>query len=131
MARLGNREGTDRDAIDLTGKLNVDHITHLLTQVKQHYLRESRDTLLLDQVEMGAGLAMQYSKAIPRSDRQECKCLTPAGSQELITHCIPALMPRIGGWVSDSANLLASQFAAKNYFSGELSGARWAMEQGV
>ncbi|KAJ9110206.1 hypothetical protein QFC20_003058 [Naganishia adeliensis] len=84
-----------------------------MQSILQHYLRESRDTLLLDQVEMGAGLAMQYAKAISRSDRQE------------------TLMPRIGGWVSDSANLLASQFAAKNYFSGELSGARWAMEQGL
>ncbi|KAJ9109753.1 hypothetical protein QFC19_001983 [Naganishia cerealis] len=84
-----------------------------MQSILQRYLRESRDTLLLDHVEMGAGLAMEYSKAIPRSDRQE------------------NLMPRIGGWVSDSANLLASQFAAKNYFSGELSGARWAMEQGL
>lgn len=81
---------------------------------------------------MGAGLAMQYAKAIPRSDRQESK---PTFSfllcQYVEVFSILALMPRIGGWVSDSANLLASQFAAKNYFSGELSGARWAMEQGT
>ncbi|KAJ9109086.1 hypothetical protein QFC21_000414 [Naganishia friedmannii] len=42
-----------------------------MQSILQRYLRESRDTLLLDQVEMGAGLAMEYSKAIPRSDRQE------------------------------------------------------------
>lgn len=39
-------------------------------------------------------------------------------------------MPNIGGWPSDSANLLASQFAAKNFYTGELSGARLVLEQG-
>ncbi len=38
---------------------------------RQYYLRESRDVLLLDSVEMGAGLAMQYAKAISPLDRQE------------------------------------------------------------
>ena len=41
-----------------------------------------------------------------------------------------AIMPRIGGWPSDSSNLVASQFASKNYFLGELSGARHILGQG-
>jgi hypothetical protein len=39
-------------------------------------------------------------------------------------------MPNIGGWQADSSNLLASQFAAKNYYSGELSGARFVLDSG-
>lgn len=38
----------------------------------QRYLSESRDVLLPDSVEMGAGLALHYSKMISSSDRQEC-----------------------------------------------------------
>lgn len=79
----------------------------------QTYLNESRDTLLVDSVEMGAGLALQYSKAISKLDRQE------------------SMMPNIGGWPSDNANLLASQFAVKNYYTGQLSGARHVLEQGL
>ena len=78
----------------------------------QTYLNESRDVLLIDNVEMGAGLALHYSKAISKLDRQE------------------TMMPNIGGWMSDSSNLVASQFAAKNYFHGELSGARHVLGQG-
>lgn len=40
-------------------------------------------------------------------------------------------MPNIGGWPSDSSNLVASQFAAKNYYTGELSGARHILGQGL
>lgn len=40
-------------------------------------------------------------------------------------------MPNIGGWPSDSANRLASQFAAKNYFAGEHSGLRLVLKQGL
>jgi phosphatidylinositol 4-kinase len=40
-------------------------------------------------------------------------------------------MPKIGGWPSDSANRLASQFAAKNYFAGEHSGLRLVLKQGA
>ena len=40
-------------------------------------------------------------------------------------------MPNIGGWPADSSNLVASQFAAKNYFNGELSGARHVLGQGA
>ncbi|ORY33464.1 hypothetical protein BCR39DRAFT_520273 [Naematelia encephala] len=79
----------------------------------QSYLNESRDVLLIDSVEMGAGLALHFSKAIPRVDRQE------------------TLMPNIGGWPSDCSNLVASQFAAKNYHLGELSGARHVLNQGL
>jgi hypothetical protein len=43
----------------------------LNTSTLQKYLRESRDTLLLDNVEMGAGVALRYAKAISRLDRQE------------------------------------------------------------
>jgi phosphatidylinositol 4-kinase len=39
-------------------------------------------------------------------------------------------MPNIGGWPSDSSNLVASQFASKNYFTGELSGARHVLGKG-
>lgn len=42
-----------------------------------------------------------------------------------------ASMPAIGGWASDNANLLASQFAAKNYFAGEHSGFRLILKQGL
>nr|XP_018260847.1 phosphatidylinositol 4-kinase [Kwoniella dejecticola CBS 10117]OBR83005.1 phosphatidylinositol 4-kinase [Kwoniella dejecticola CBS 10117] len=79
----------------------------------QTYLNESRDVLLIDSVEMGAGLALHFSKSISRLDRQE------------------TIMPNIGGWPSDSSNLVASQFAAKNYFTGELSGARLILTQGL
>ncbi|WRT70200.1 uncharacterized protein IL334_007194 [Kwoniella shivajii] len=79
----------------------------------QTYLNESRDVLLIDSVEMGAGLALHFSKAISRLDRQE------------------TIMPNIGGWPSDSSNLVASQFAAKNYFNGEISGARLILTQGL
>lgn len=41
----------------------------------QSYLGESRDVLLIDSVEMGAGLALHYSKAISRLDRQESEQL--------------------------------------------------------
>lgn len=40
-------------------------------------------------------------------------------------------MPNIGGWPSDSSNLVASQFASKNYHTGELSGARLVLSQGM
>ncbi|OCF44647.1 phosphatidylinositol 4-kinase [Kwoniella heveanensis CBS 569] len=79
----------------------------------QSYLNESRDVLLIDSVEMGAGLALHYSKSISRLDRQE------------------TIMPSIGGWPSDSSNLVSSQFAAKNYFTGELSGARLVLTKGL
>lgn len=78
----------------------------------QSYLNESRDVLLVDSVEMGAGLALHYSKAISRLDRQE------------------TIMPSIGGWQSDCSNLVSSQFAAKNYYDGELSGARHVIREG-
>ena len=39
-------------------------------------------------------------------------------------------MPRFGGWAADTSNLFASQFAAKNYYSGELSGARLVLGSG-
>lgn len=39
-------------------------------------------------------------------------------------------MPNIGGWPSDCSNLVASQFAGKNYYTGELSGARHVLGQG-
>jgi phosphatidylinositol 4-kinase len=78
----------------------------------QSYLNESRDVLLVDSVEMGAGLALHYSKAISRLDRQE------------------TIMPVIGGWRSDCANLVSSQFASKNYYDGELSGARHIIREG-
>jgi phosphatidylinositol 4-kinase len=42
-----------------------------------------------------------------------------------------AAMPDIGGWLPDSANLFASQFAAKNFYSGELSGARIVLNTGM
>ncbi|KAK6909388.1 hypothetical protein I203_103405 [Kwoniella mangroviensis CBS 8507] len=79
----------------------------------QSYLNESRDVLLIDSVEMGAGLALHFSKTISRLDRQE------------------TIMPNIGGWPSDSSNLVASQFASKNYFNGELSGARLILSHGL
>ncbi|WVR07656.1 hypothetical protein IAU60_004698 [Kwoniella sp. DSM 27419] len=79
----------------------------------QSYLNESKDVLLIDSVEMGAGLALHYSKAISRLDRQE------------------TIMPNIGGWPADSSNLVSSQFAAKNYFNGELSGARHVLVKGL
>jgi phosphatidylinositol 4-kinase len=44
--------------------------------------------------------------------------------------CSKVAMPNIGGWQADSSNLLASQFAAKNYYSGELSGARFVLDSG-
>ncbi|KAK8853241.1 hypothetical protein IAR55_003943 [Kwoniella newhampshirensis] len=81
--------------------------------ILQTYLNESRDVLLIDSVEMGAGLALHFSKAISRLDRQE------------------TIMPSIGGWPSDSSNLVASQFASKNYFMGELSGARKILLNGL
>ncbi|WVQ84613.1 hypothetical protein IAT38_006768 [Cryptococcus sp. DSM 104549] len=81
--------------------------------ILQSYLNESRDVLLIDSVEMGAGLALHFSKAISRLDRQE------------------TIMPSIGGWPSDSSNLVASQFASKNYFTGELSGARMILAKGL
>ncbi|KJE03847.1 phosphatidylinositol 4-kinase [Cryptococcus gattii NT-10] len=81
--------------------------------ILQSYLNEARDVLLIDNVEMGAGLALHFSKAISRLDRQE------------------TIMPNIGGWPSDSSNLVASQFASKNYHTGELSGARLVLSQGL
>jgi len=48
-----------------------DREPFLTTSIWQKYLRESRDTLLLDNVEMGAGVALRYAKAISRLDRQE------------------------------------------------------------
>lgn len=39
--------------------------------ILQSYLNEARDVLLIDNVEMGAGLALHFSKAISRLDRQE------------------------------------------------------------
>ncbi|BEI82759.1 hypothetical protein CcaverHIS002_0306270 [Cutaneotrichosporon cavernicola] len=79
----------------------------------QSYLNESRDVLLIDSVEMGAGLALHFSKAISRLDRQE------------------TMMPVIGGWQSDCSNLVVSQYAAKNYYDGELSGARHILREGL
>lgn len=84
-----------------------------MQSILQRYLRESGNVLLLDSVELGAGLAMQYAKAISRMDRQE------------------TLMPNIAGWPTDSANLLASQFSAKSFFAGELSGARLMLAEGL
>lgn len=84
-----------------------------MQSILQYYLRESRDVLLLDSVEMGAGLAMQYAKAISPLDRQE------------------TATPNIAGWPSDSANLLSSQFAAKQFFTGEVSGVRLALGKGL
>ncbi|OWZ76646.1 phosphatidylinositol 4-kinase [Cryptococcus neoformans Bt85] len=81
--------------------------------ILQSYLNEARDVLLIDSVEMGAGLALHFSKAISRLDRQE------------------TIMPNIGGWPSDSSNLVASQFASKNYHTGELSGARLVLSYGL
>ncbi|BEJ13679.1 hypothetical protein CspHIS471_0308530 [Cutaneotrichosporon sp. HIS471] len=79
----------------------------------QSYLNESRDVLLIDSVEMGAGLALHFSKAISRLDRQE------------------TMMPVIGGWQSDCSNLVVSQYAAKNYYDGELGGARHILREGL
>ncbi|GMK56681.1 hypothetical protein CspeluHIS016_0305210 [Cutaneotrichosporon spelunceum] len=79
----------------------------------QSYLNESRDVLLIDSVEMGAGLALHFSKAISRLDRQE------------------TMMPVIGGWKSDCSNLVSSQYAAKNYYDGELGGARHILSEGL
>ncbi|ODN73286.1 hypothetical protein L202_07835 [Cryptococcus amylolentus CBS 6039] len=84
-----------------------------IQSILQNYLTESRDVLLIDSVEMGAGLALHFSKAISNLDRQE------------------STMPSIGGWPSDSSNLVASQFASKNYFTGELSGARLILAKGL
>lgn len=39
--------------------------------ILQSYLNEARDVLLIDSVEMGAGLALHFSKAISKLDRQE------------------------------------------------------------
>ncbi len=41
-----------------------------------------------------------------------------------------AATPNIAGWPSDSANLLSSQFAAKQFFTGEVSGVRLALGKG-
>ncbi|RXK35906.1 phosphatidylinositol 4-kinase [Tremella mesenterica] len=125
------------DKLDLTLQLTEDYsvrneiVTQLHTVAKswltlaisrapievqstlQSYLSESRDVLLIDSVEMGAGLALHFSKVISKLDRQEM------------------LMPNIGGWPSDCSNLVASQYAAKNYYVGELSGVRHVVEQGL
>ncbi|WVO18533.1 hypothetical protein L204_106252 [Cryptococcus depauperatus] len=77
------------------------------------YLMEARDVLLIDNVEMGAGLALHFSKAISNLDRQE------------------SMMPNIGDWPSNNSNLLASRFASKNYYTGELSGARMVLTKGL
>ncbi len=45
----------------------------VLIPCSQSYLNESRDVLLIDSVEMGAGLALHYAKIISRLDRQESK----------------------------------------------------------
>ncbi|KAL1412783.1 Phosphatidylinositol 4-kinase stt4 [Vanrija albida] len=79
----------------------------------QSYLKESRDVLLLDSVELGAGVALHFAKAVSRLDRQE------------------SIMPQIGGWSSDYSNLLSSVFASKNYYEGELSGARHVLQEGL
>lgn len=77
---------------------------------------------------MGAGLALYFSKAISRLDRQESK---PKQSSISVSRLnTTAIMPSIGGWPSDCSNLVASQFAAKNYYTGELSGARHVLGQG-
>lgn len=108
--------------------------------ILQRYLAESRDVLLPDSVEMGAGLALHYSKVISSSDRKESQShpssiYKPCSSLTTLTQRLPALspasMPAIGGWASDNANLLASQFAAKNYFAGEHSGFRLILKQGT
>lgn len=78
---------------------------------------------------MGAGLALHFSKAISKLDRQESKRF-PIARSVLLTN-LPAIMPNIGGWPSDSSNLVVSQFAAKNYHNGELSGARFVLNQGL
>ena len=83
--------------------------------------------LLIDSVEMGAGLALHYCKAISKLDRQESESAILAARSQLTA----AIMPSIGGWPADSSNLVASQFAAKNYFNGELSGARHVLGQGT
>jgi phosphatidylinositol 4-kinase len=44
-----------------------------LSAYSQRYLVESRDVLIVDSVEMGAGLAMQFAKSISKVDRQECE----------------------------------------------------------
>ena len=76
MAGSCNRQSAYRNANYITGE-SVDHClpsnSFLNTGVLQKYLKESRDTLLLDNVEMGAGVAMRYAKAISRLDRQEGK----------------------------------------------------------
>lgn len=84
-----------------------------MQSILQHYLRESRDVLLLDSVEFGAGLALHYAKAISKMDRHE------------------SIMPDIAGWPADSSNLLASQISSKNFYSGELSGARLMLSDGL
>lgn len=96
----------------------------------QAYLNESRDVLLIDSVEMGAGLALHFSKAISKLDRQECE-LIPRLLLRSSSNVTVALMPNIGGWPADSSNLVASQFASKNYHYGELSGARLVLGQGM
>ncbi len=96
----------------------------------QSYLNESRDVLLIDSVEMGAGLALYFSKAISRLDRQESASRVYSAMCSLLVPP-PAIMPNIGGWPSDSSNLVASQVAAKNYYTGELSGARLILGQGA
>jgi phosphatidylinositol 4-kinase len=84
--------------------------------------------LLIDSVEMGAGLALHFCKAISRLDRQESE--SPRSICCMSTIDRAGIMPNIGGWPSDSSNLVSSQFAAKNYYMGELSGARHVLEQG-
>lgn len=80
---------------------------------------------------MGAGVAMRYAKAISRLDRQEGEHTRTAGMPTGTDGTLLVVaMPNIGGWQADSSNLLASQFAAKNYYSGELSGARFVLDSG-
>ncbi len=75
MAGPSAGPGTDRDAVYPAGKTTprAELIVRQLTFDLQYYLRESRDVLLLDNVEMGAGLAMAFAKAISPLDRQECE----------------------------------------------------------
>jgi len=100
-----------------------------MTALQKSYLNKSRDVLLVDSVEMGAGLALHFSKAVSRLDRQESKSGTRRRDAQLSFPT--AVMPNIGGWSSDCSNLVVSQFAAKNYYTGELSGARHILGQGA
>ena len=71
MANAGDLASSHRGTIHppSESRLNIREMTLTL----QAYLNESRDVLLIDNVEMGAGLALHYSKTISALDRQECQ----------------------------------------------------------